>query len=44
MMSCFAYSTSNTTRNIIFKITIESLVFTIFNFKISKITTAVLGG
>jgi len=44
MMSCFAYSTGYTTRNIIFEITIKSLVFTIFNFKISKITTAVLGG
>jgi hypothetical protein len=43
-MSCFAYTSGNTARNIIFEITIESLVFTIFNFKISKITTAVLGG
>lgn len=44
MMSCFAYSTGYTARNIIFEITIESLMFTVFYFKISKITTAVLGG
>ena len=45
MMSCFtAYSSGNTTRNVIFKITVKSLMFTIFNFKISKITTWMLGG
>jgi len=39
-MSCFpTYTTSNTARNVIFKITIKSLVFTVFNFKIGKITT-----
>ena len=43
MMSCFAYPTSNTTRNIIFKITIKSLVLRIFNFKIGKVTSAMLG-
>jgi len=43
MMSCLSYTTGYTTRNIIFKITIKSLVFTVFNFKISKITTTMLG-
>jgi len=43
MMSCLSYTTGYTTRNIIFKITIKSLVFTVFNFKISKIATTMLG-
>ena len=45
MMRCFpTYSTSNTARNIIFKITVKCLVFTIFNFKICKVTTWMLCG
>lgn len=45
MMSCFpAYSTSNTAGNIVFKITVKCLVFTIFNFEIGKVTTWMLCG
>jgi hypothetical protein len=44
-MSSFpAYSTSNTAGYIVFKVTVECLVFTIFNFKISKVSTGMLSG
>ena len=45
MMSSFpAYSTSNTARNVVFKITVKCLVFTIFNFEIGKVTSWMLCG
>ena len=41
-MMTFAYTTSNTARNIILEVTIKGLMFAIFDFQISELTSAVL--
>ena len=44
VLSDVTLATSLATSNIVFEITVKSLVFAILNFQVSKITTAVLSG